>query len=130
MVAYGAAMIPNGLKPLLAFGNGVGIQIARRDAIERYATLFAEAGIRIGGLTCSPAAVYSALRLFGRAPDAGILAYEPTESGGVEMYGESAARPLFSASFDAPLERATALASAEMRVESESEPRSPRPGPG
>ena len=61
--------------------------------------------------------MYSALRLFGRAPAPGFLAYEPLETGGVEMYGESEARTVFSAGFDAPLERATALAAAELRLQ-------------
>jgi len=98
------------------------VSIARREPVERYATLFSEAGIRIGGFTCSAAAVYSALRLFGRMPAREILAYEPLETGGVEMYGESEARAVFSASFDAPLDRAMALASAELRLETAPDP--------
>jgi Tfp pilus assembly protein PilN len=105
------------------------VAIARRESSERYANLFSEAGIRIGSFTCSAAAVYSALRLFGRKPASGILAYEPLETGGVEMYGESEARPVFSASFDVvatesaenTLERATALAAAELRLAPPSE---------
>jgi len=98
------------------------VAITRRAVIERWITLFAEAGIKIGSFSCSAAAVYAVRRLFGSperapGPSSGIIAYEETESG-AEIYGESAARPVFSALFDAPLERACALAAAEMRIDS------------
>jgi Tfp pilus assembly protein PilN len=98
------------------------VAIVRGETIQRYATLFAEAGIKIAGFTCSAAATYSALRLFGRTPPAEILAYEASESG-VEIYGESPSKPVFSAAFNtgvesADLERAAAMASAELRFES------------
>jgi hypothetical protein len=111
----------------LEHSSTVLVAIARADTIERYATLFAEAGIKIAGFTCSAAATYSALRLFGNAPPAGILAYEAGESG-VEIYGESPAKPIFSAVFNIrqkdsesewpELERAAAQAAAELRFES------------
>ncbi|HEV8415136.1 MAG TPA: PilN domain-containing protein [Bryobacteraceae bacterium] len=111
----------------LEHSSTVLVAIARRDVVQRYATLFAEAGIKIAGFTCSAAATYSALRMFGGTPPAEILAYEPSESG-VEIYGESPAKPVFSAVFhihqesselERPeLERAAAQASAELRFES------------
>ena len=98
------------------------VAIARTDTVQRYATLFAEAGIKIAGFTCSAAVIYSALRLFGNAPPSEVLAYEAGESD-VEIYGESPAKPVFSATFNIrseneDLERAAALASAELRLES------------
>jgi hypothetical protein len=95
--------------------SSVLVAVARRDAIDRYAALFAEAGVKVGVFTCSAAAIYSALRLFGSPPSTELLAWEASP-GGVEIYGESAARPVFSASFNTELERAVALASAEMRA--------------
>ena len=97
------------------------VAIARGDVVQRYATLFAEAGIKIAGFTCLPAAAYSALRLFGQDPPREILAYESGDSG-VEIYGESPAKPVFSATFNIhpegpELERAAAQASAELRFE-------------
>src|SRR5581483_152799 len=92
------------------------VAIARAATIQRYATLFTEAGIKTAGFTCSAAATYSALRLYGNEPPAGILAYEAAGSG-IEIYGESPARPIFSATFPQPLERAAELASAELRFE-------------
>jgi len=95
------------------------VAIARRAVVERYATLFAEAGIKIACFTCSAAAIYSALRLFDSAPSAQILAAD-TSGSNIELYGESPTRPLFSASFnpEVGLPRAAALACAELRIES------------
>jgi hypothetical protein len=105
----------------LAGTSTVLVVIAIKEAVDRYSALFTEAGIRIGGFTCSAAAVYSALRMFGLAPAPPLLAFEPEPKGGLEVYGESAARPLFSAHFDVPPERALSLAGAELRTEQEIE---------
>ncbi len=101
----------------LEHSSTVLVAIVRADVVQRYATLFAEAGIKIAGFTCSAAVIYSALRLFGKTPPAEILAYEAGE-GGVEIYGESPSKPVFSAAFNVDVERAAALASAELRFES------------
>ncbi|HYV64429.1 MAG TPA: PilN domain-containing protein [Bryobacteraceae bacterium] len=101
----------------LEHSSTVLVAISRADTVQRYATLFAEAGIKIAGFTCSAAVIYSALRLFGHTPPAEMLAYEAGE-GDVEIYGESPAKPVFSAAFNVDLERAAALASAELRFES------------
>lgn len=95
------------------------VAITRRSLMERFVTLFSEAGVKVSSFSCSAAAIYSARRLFGApSPEkTSVLACEET-AGGVEVYGESAARPVFSAAFDAPVERAAALAAAEMRLES------------
>jgi hypothetical protein len=98
------------------------VAIARRAAIDRYATLFAEAGVRIAGFTCSAAAIYSALRIFGNTPPAELLAFQPTDDL-VEFYGESPARPLFSASFEIAESRSAALACGELRIDPATEPR-------
>jgi len=93
------------------------IAVTRRSVVDRYITLFAEAGVKIGAFTCSAAAIYAALRLLGKTPPAaGLLAYEEVP-GAVEVYGESPTRPIFSATFPVPPERATALAAAELRLE-------------
>ena len=95
--------------------NAVLVAIARRQVVERYATLFAEAGIKIAGFTCSAAAIHSALRLFGRPPAREVLAWSDA-AGRIEIYGESGARAIFSAAFEGDLDRATALASSELRI--------------
>ena len=105
----------------LEHSSTVLVAIVRRDVVQRYATLFAEAGIKIAGFTCSAAVTYSALRMFGGTPPAELLAYEAGESE-IEIYGESPSKPVFSAAFHmqegVDLERAAALASAELRLES------------
>ena len=113
-VAYSWARIPETGTVLIA--------ITRRGVPERYANLFAEAGVKIGSFTCSAPVMYSALRLLRvgsngtGGPAQGLLAYEAIGSG-VEVYGESPARPVFSASFDATVERALALAASELRLD-------------
>jgi hypothetical protein len=106
-------------------GGNVLIGITRREVVDRYAALFAEAGVRVGAITFSAAAIYSSLRLLGAPPAAGFLALH--HSGGqLEAYGESPARPVFSALFDVPAaaleERATGQALAELRLPAETEP--------
>ncbi|MDP8991006.1 MAG: hypothetical protein M3N41_13115 [Acidobacteriota bacterium] len=97
--------------------SSVLVAIARRAVIERFVTLFGEAGIQVGAFTCSAAVIHAALRMFRAEPaPSGLLAYESTESG-FEVYGESASRAVFSASFAVPLERAAALAAAELRLQ-------------
>ena len=102
--------------------SSVLIAISRRAVIERFVTLFGEAGVQVAAFTCSAAVIHAALRMFREAPpSSGLLAYETTESG-VEIYGESPTRPMFSASFEVPTERATVMAAAELRLEPETVP--------
>ncbi|MCS7316025.1 MAG: hypothetical protein RMI94_11610 [Bryobacterales bacterium] len=99
-------------------GHSVLIAVTRRQTIATYAGLFAEAGVKTASFTVSAAALYSALRLYGRPPEGGFLAlYEGEE--GIEAYGESPARALFSAEFPAGWERAAAMAGAELRLEAD-----------
>jgi len=102
--------------------SSVLVAITRRAVIERFVTLFGEAGIQVGAFTCSAAVIHAALRMFRAEPaPSGLLAYESTESG-FEIYGESASRAVFSASFAVPLERAAAMAAAELRLQPDAEP--------
>jgi hypothetical protein len=99
--------------------------ITRRAIVDRFTALFAEAGIRIGAITFSAAAIYSSLRLLGTGPVAGLLALHQAGDS-LEIYGESPARPVFSALFDAAnpaaAHRAKDLALAELRLPEETEP--------
>ncbi len=97
------------------------VAIVRRGAVERYAAQFEEAGVRVGAFTCSAAAIYSALRIFGAAPAPELLAIDAS-GGTLEFYGESPTRPLFSAGFDASNHRAPALAASELRIAPGTEP--------
>ena len=92
------------------------VGIARTAAIERYTSLFAEAGIAVESFTFSAAALHAAVWLGGAAPADGFLAIGRTAAGAVEAYGESPSHPVFSAEFDLPPERVAALALAELRL--------------
>ena len=106
-----------GWAPLGAGGN-VLIGITRREIVERYAALFAEAGIRVGAVTFSAAAIYSSIRLLGAPPASGFLALHHGEDQ-MEAYGESPAHAVFSTLLD---ERATGQALAELRLPAGTEP--------
>src|SRR5215472_12230478 len=62
------------------------IGITRREIIDRYTAVFAEAGIRIGAITFSAAVIYSSLRLLGTTPAAGLLALHQAGDS-LEIYG-------------------------------------------
>jgi hypothetical protein len=101
--------------------NGALVGIARRDAIERYAQLFTEAGIAVRSFTFSAAAFHAAIRLEGTS-DRSFLVLRQTGAGLTEAYGESSARPVFSAEFHLPPEQAAVRALAELRLPPETEP--------
>ena len=101
------------------------VGMVRRAVIDRYVQLLAEAGIAAASFTFSAAAVRAAIRLNGGArehPD-GFVALSQAAAGGVEVYGESPARPVFSAEFDLPRERAAILALSELRLPPDTAPR-------
>jgi hypothetical protein len=99
----------------LAYG-AVLIGIVRREAIDRYRLLFTEAGILVNSFTFSAAAVHAAIRLNGAGHGEGFIALGRTAAGGVEVYGESQSRPVFSAEFNLSPARAAGLALAELRL--------------
>ncbi|MGI8991770.1 MAG: hypothetical protein ACR2I2_19595 [Bryobacteraceae bacterium] len=91
------------------------VGIVRRTTLDRYANLFAEAGVAVAAFSFAASAIHAAVRLY-RPPPAEFLAYTRDDTGAIEIYGESAARPVFSAEFEMPLERALSLARAELRL--------------
>lgn len=95
------------------------VGITRREIVERFSTLLAEAGIKVAAFSYSAAVVYSSLRLYGPVQAGGFLTVE-RHDGTLEAYGESDARPVFSATFDTPSEpfadRAIGLALSELRL--------------
>jgi len=99
----------------VAYGS-VLVGIVRREVVERYRTVFDEAGILVSSFTFSAAAVHAAIRLNGHAGVPGFVALGRTATGGVEAYGESQSRPVFSAEFQVTPERAAVLALAELRL--------------
>ena len=102
--------------------NAALVGIARRDTVERYARLFTEAGIAVASFTFSASSLHAAVRM-NAAPPQSFLALRGTGTGSVEAYGESPSRPVFSAEFQLPPERAAVLALAELRLPPETGPR-------
>jgi Tfp pilus assembly protein PilN len=98
------------------------VAIAKRETVERYGELFAQAGVKISGFSFSAVALYSASRLLSQPEEGGFVALEQ-RGAEVEVYGESPLQPAFSALFDAAPERAAALAASQLRVAAEAEPR-------
>ncbi len=98
------------------------VGIARQEVVRHYIQLFAEAGIGIASFTFSAAAVHAAIRLDG-ASGQSFLAWSRSAAGAIEVYGESPARPVFSAELNLAPERATALALAELRLPPDTAPR-------
>jgi hypothetical protein len=108
--------------------------IAERTLVERYVALFAEAGIRVAGMTAPGSALYLAARLGAVPPPASFIAVrglratpaqpapaEPIPAGSsVEVYAESAARPFYDAQFPMTAGSAVALVVAETRQDEES----------
>jgi len=97
-------------------GTDVLIGLARKELLEQYETLFAEAGIPLAAATFSPAVIHAALRVW-TAPPSSILAVHTDENGRTEVYGESESRAVFSAEFSGTSARAAALARAELRID-------------
>jgi hypothetical protein len=115
-VVYGWSRLENGS---LLLG------ILRRATMDRYIGMFAEAGVSVAALTFSAGAIYVARRLpmaQPQVPDKGFVAVAAGENGWLEVYGESSARPVFSADFDLPPERAVTLAISELRLEPDQAP--------
>jgi Tfp pilus assembly protein PilN len=121
MHPYGDEEISWGWSPL-PYG-AVLVGIARSSTVQRYLDLFLAAGIKVTSFTFSAAAVHSAVRLNGAGKyNDGFLALGPSAGGGVEVYGESQARPVFTAEFQLPPERAALLGLAELRLAPETAP--------
>jgi hypothetical protein len=120
---YGEEEVVYGWSEVAA--GGVLIGILRRAALERYSSLFAEAGVAVACFTFSAAAIYAAHRVpvaAAQDPATGFVALAAGEHGAWEVYGESPAKAVFSAEFELPPERAAALAISELRLEPGQEP--------
>ena len=100
--------------------SSVLIAITLRSVVERYTALFSQAGVKAACFTFSAPTIYSALRLLSTPPKDGFLVMEPAEDG-LEVYGESATRPIFSARLDQPSDRVRTLAVSELRLPPETE---------
>jgi Tfp pilus assembly protein PilN len=97
------------------------VGIVRREIVDRYLELFAAAGITTGCFTFVAAAIHGAIRLAGPPPRDFVALGHGTDSA-VAVYGESQARPVFSAEFDLPMAKAAAVAISELRLPPETAP--------
>lgn len=93
------------------------VGICRREIVDRYANLFAEAGIKLAGFTFSAAALYSGSRLLAVPPTAFLAVH--SDGPLLEAYGESPARPIFSTWFDDVPEGVEPRAFGELRADGE-----------
>jgi Tfp pilus assembly protein PilN len=94
------------------------VGLARKELLDSYETIFAEAGILMAAATFSTAVIHTALRIWSEAP-ASLLCINTDDNGHIEIYGESDSRAAFSAEFSVTRERAIALARAELRIASD-----------
>jgi hypothetical protein len=101
--------------PQAAKSGAVLIGIIRAATLERYETLFHEAGIPVSCITFSASAIYSALRLYS-VPPLEFLTWVNNDEEGGEVYGESPSRTLFSAEAASSVPHALALGAAELRL--------------
>ena len=96
------------------------VALARQETIDSYTAMFTEAGVKLAGFSLLASAVYRASRVYSAKaarPRLALSGYVAGLDGGVEVYGESEAKPLFSAKFDIAADRAIALSAAEMRID-------------
>jgi Tfp pilus assembly protein PilN len=94
------------------------VGVIRQSVLDSYIKIFTEAGIAVAGFTFSASAIHAALRLYGAAPK-DFAALHATPDGLLEIYGESTAKPAFSAEFDLAPARAVSLAFSELRLAGE-----------
>jgi len=94
------------------------VGMVRQATLSDYETLFSEAGIPTAAATFSSAVIHAALRL-QRATPASIFCYTELAPGRLEVYGESDAKPCYSAGFTLSTERALAVARGELRLSPE-----------
>jgi Tfp pilus assembly protein PilN len=99
------------------------VGIASKASLEYWETIFSEAGIAMAAATFSATAIHAALRIWSTAP-ASFLSFTEGAAGRTEIYGESESRPFYSAEFSLPLERALAIARAELRFSPDHEAKS------
>ena len=90
--------------------------IARRSLLDSYETLFSEAGLPLGAITFSPAAIYASLRMWNPAPGP-VLCFAGEDR--IEVYGESESRAVYSAGFSIDRARALEISRSELRLSSD-----------
>jgi Tfp pilus assembly protein PilN len=94
------------------------VGVAQASVVADLSARFAEAGVKLGSISFSAAAFHTGARLY-RTPPEGFLAAAPSADSW-ELYGESAARPVFTSSYDST-ERMLAMARADLRIPADTE---------
>ncbi|HEX4232288.1 MAG TPA: PilN domain-containing protein [Bryobacteraceae bacterium] len=92
------------------------VAITRRETVDQLTALFAEAGISTACFTVNAAALYSAVRFLKAPADPEFAAIE-SAAAGMEVYGESRSRAVFSAFVTGPVARMEILTRAELRLD-------------
>jgi Tfp pilus assembly protein PilN len=105
----------------IANTSSILVGIARREVIDRLSSLFDEAGVKVTAFTFSAAVLYSAIRRRPVPPPEAFVILRDTGRD-IEVYGESEAKPVFSATFPAVGDRALELAKSELRLDPETQP--------
>jgi len=100
------------------------VAIARWDAIDRWSTLFAEAGVPLAAFSFSAACLYAAARILSSPRPEGFFALFSSNSG-LEAYGESPTTPLLSSMVDLPPDRTCSLVTSQLRLPPEAAPVEP-----
>jgi cell division protein FtsB len=102
--------------------NNVLVGISTNGVVEGFSARFAEAGVKLGSVSFSAAAFYTAARFFRSPEPAGVFAVIPSRAEGMagELYGESPVRPVFSSAFDGG-ERMVAMARSDLRLPADAE---------
>jgi hypothetical protein len=92
------------------------VGLCREDLVDRWVDFFAETGIKLASFRISADVYRRAVRVLRIPPDQGFLTAVPARNEGVEIYGESPARPIYSALLHAPLSQALTRARSELRL--------------
>lgn len=91
------------------------VAITRKETIDHLAALLAEAGISVACFTVNAAVLYSAVRFLKAPADSEFAAIESVDNG-MEIYGESHARAVFSAFVSGSVARMESFTRAELRL--------------
>lgn len=92
------------------------VAITRRETVDHLTALFAEAGISIACFTVNAAAICSAVHFLGPPAEPEFAAIENAAEG-MEVYGESQSRAVFSAFVTGPPARMEILTRSELRLD-------------
>ncbi len=107
-VSYGATR--------LGKSSSVLVGICPEDLVEKWVAFFTEAGIKLSALRITADVFHHAVRVL-RTPPEGFLSRMPLDGEAVELYGESPARPVYSALLYAPPAHAIERAYSELRLD-------------